>query len=412
MRKNTFYIKRGLEKEILPYLDSPEIIAIIGSRQCGKTTLVQHITKELKGKTVNFLDFEDRDELNLFINDIKAFIKLHVEGKDYLIIDEFQYAIDGGKQLKYIYDSCQIKIIITGSSATELSIQSIRHLVGRIFVFVLYPFSFDEFLSFRNPALSQLAEENQPLSSAFIQKINPYYQEYVIYGGYPRVILAQSLQEKELILKNIFQTYLLKEVRQILNYQNDLKLEKLIKALSLQISNICSYNELSLLTGFKNQELLKALDILTKTFIIAPCRPFFTNKRLELVKSLKYYFIDNGFRNISIKNFNSIENRTDLGSLNENFIASELLKADFDIQYWRTKSKAEVDFVIDKGNRVIPIEVKSSTGGAKMTRSFRSFFEKYKPPHGILSSKDHYSEQAIENIPIYFRPHWSTVKEI
>ena len=159
MRKNTFYIKRGLEKEILPYLDSPEIIAIIGSRQCGKTTLVQHITKELKGKTVNFLDFEDRDELNLFINDIKAFIKLHVEGKDYLIIDEFQYAIDGGKQLKYIYDSCQIKIIITGSSATELSIQSIRHLVGRIFVFVLYPFSFDEFLSFRNPALSQLAEE-------------------------------------------------------------------------------------------------------------------------------------------------------------------------------------------------------------------------------------------------------------
>ena len=88
MKKNVFYIPRELETAIELYRNSPEIIAIIGTRQCGKTTLVQHIMQGIKGKRVVFLDFEDRDELNLFTSDIKSFAKLHVEGKDFLFIDE------------------------------------------------------------------------------------------------------------------------------------------------------------------------------------------------------------------------------------------------------------------------------------------------------------------------------------
>jgi hypothetical protein len=412
MKKNVFYIPRELETAIELYRNSPEIIAIIGTRQCGKTTLMQHIMQGIKGKRVVFLDFEDRDELNLFTSDIKSFAKLHVEGKDFLFIDEFQYAAEGGKQLKYLYDHFPIKIIITGSSATELSIQSIRHLVGRIFVFTLHPFSFYEFLSYKEPNLAELIRTEPALSSVIIERTQPYYQEYLIYGGYPRVVLADSFQEKEVVLKNIFQTYLLKEIRQILNYRHDLKLEKLIRALAFQVSGICNYNELSGLTGLKYRELLEALDILTNTFVVSPARPYFTNKRLELVKSPKFYFIDNGFRNSAVKNFRPPAERSDRGALHENFIAAELLKKDIDLRYWRTKSKAEVDFIIDQGNQLVPLEVKTQLGGPRVSRSFRSFIDKYHPAQAIIASNTFFANDTLGETTLSFRPHWQVITDL
>ena len=114
------YIKRILEEKIRRFLKRKEIIAIIGARQCGKTTLMRHIFDTLKN--AKFITFEDRDILELFIQDIKSFIDLYVTGNSYLFIDEFQYAKQGGKQLKYIYDTCDAKIIISGSSAPDLSV--------------------------------------------------------------------------------------------------------------------------------------------------------------------------------------------------------------------------------------------------------------------------------------------------
>ncbi len=145
------YISRILEKEIRKCLNKREIIAVIGARQSGKTTLLRHFYENLKNAV--FLDFEDRQTLELFSEDINSFIELYVKKHDYVFIDEFQYAKEGGKNLKYIYDNSKAKIIISGSSASELSIQSIKFLVGRIFVFTLYPFSFEEFLNYKNPRL-------------------------------------------------------------------------------------------------------------------------------------------------------------------------------------------------------------------------------------------------------------------
>src|SRR3989338_1648117 len=138
------YIKRFLEGEISKYINKREIIAVIGPRQSGKTTLLRHFYDNCKNAI--FLDFEDRQTLELFSEDINSFIELYVKKHDYVFIDEFQYAKEGGKSLKYIYDSCKAKIIISGSSYSELSIQSIKFLVGRIFVFILYPLSFEEYL--------------------------------------------------------------------------------------------------------------------------------------------------------------------------------------------------------------------------------------------------------------------------
>ena len=406
MIEKEHYIPRILENRIDDYVKSPEIIAIIGPRQCGKTTLLHHIAANLNFTKTGIIDFEDRDELNLFMHDIKAFANLHVKGQNFLFIDEFQYATGGGKNLKYIYDHFPVKIFITGSSSTELSVQSIQYLVGRIFVFNLYPFSFKEYLRFKEPKLEQLIDGRPKIGPEIIKRINSHYADFQIYGGYPRVALSSTNQEKETVIKNIFNTYLLREINQILNYRDEFKLTRLINALALQIGSSTNYNELSSVTGFKHKELLEAIDILEKTFVIHRSTPFYKNKRLELVKSPKFFFVDNGFRNMAIKNFLPASSRTDIGALNENYIATELVKKGYSIRYWRTKSKAEVDFIIEDQGDVIPLEVKTTLNKPSVSRSFRSFLEKYQPPRGYITSQQLYDDISVNDIPVSIVPHW------
>ncbi len=400
------YIPRTLEKDIELSINLPEIIAIVGPRQCGKTTLMHHIAGKLSSQEVSITDFEDRDELNLFTHDIKAFAELHVKDQDYLFIDEFQYAPDGGKNLKYLYDHFPVKILITGSSSTELSLQGIRHLVGRIFVYNLYPLCFQEILNYKDPKLSAFITGKSAPGPEIISRINKYYTEYIIYGGYPRVVLSSTVREKETVIRNIYNTYLLREIRDILRFKDDYKLAKLIHALALQIGSTFSYNELSDLTGFKYRELTEAINILEKTFVVVRSAPFYRNKRLELVKSPRLFFLDNGFRNMAIKNFLPLSNRTDTGVLNENCIAKELVKHEYQLHYWRTKSKAEVDFIVEKHGKIIPVEVKTTLKQPNVTRSFMSFIEKYSPLQGIVTSDSLVASRDINDIPTEFVPHW------
>ncbi len=397
------YIKRDIEEEINKYLHTKEIIAVVGSRQCGKTTLIENILKNLekKSRKISKVSFDSVKELQLFENDIDSFIELYVKGFDFLFIDEVQYSKASGKKLKYIYDSSKIKIFISGSSAVELSIQSSKYLVGRIFVFTLYNFSFKEFLRAKNKKILPVYEKGK-FKKEITSELNKYLKEFILYGGYPRVVLADNNQERQTILKNIYNTYLLKEIKEILALSSDYKLINLIKALSLQIGSILNYNELSNITGFSYKELLKYLNILEKTFICSQIKPFFTNKRTELVKSPKIYFYDLGFRNISIDNFS--RERADIGNMHENLIFSELAKNNIFPKYWHTKSGAEIDFIVEKENKLIPIEVKSTLSTEKLPKSLYSFIEKYKPKKGFITSLDFESKKKNNGCTIIFVP--------
>ncbi len=396
------YIERDLEEEILKYMKSREIIAVVGARQCGKTTLIKHIFKSLKN--AKFISFEDREILETFSQDIDLFINLYIKNTDFLFIDEFQYAKQGGKQLKYIYDGFKTKIILTGSSVSELSIHSIKYLVGRIFVFNLYPLSFKEFLRYKDNNLYKIYLK-QKFSEQLAKKINEYYNEFLIYGGYPRVALSKDNEEKEIVLKNIYNTYFLKEIKEILQLSDDFKLSKLVQVLALQLGGIINYSELCNATGFDYKNLLKNLNILIKTFICLESKPFFTNKKKELVKAPKIFFLDNGFRNFIIKNFQKASNRPDFGQLHENFIASELTKNEIELKYWRTKAGAEVDFIIEKEGKKIPIEVKSFLKDTKITKSFRNFLEAYNSKNGFIFSLNLQKEKKInQKIKINFSP--------
>ena len=185
-------------------------------------------------------------------------------------------------------------------------------------------------------------------------------------------------------------------------------ISKLINALALQIGNIINYHELSNISGFNYHDLLNYINILEKTFICIRSTPFYINKRTELVKAPKIFFLDNGFRNIILKNFQLIKNRIDKGALYENFIVSELIKKDLKIRYWRTKSKAEVDFVIEKHDRIIPVEIKSDLKEPMISKSFSSFINKYKPKKGLILSERLFEEKN----KIKFRPIFLVDSEI
>lgn len=413
------YIKRDIEDGVKKYIRKPEIIAVVGPRQSGKTTLLKQIFKSLK-KAV-YVDFEDRDILNLFNNDIKSFYSLKAKGADYLFIDEFQYASDGGRKLKYLFDTYKTKIIISGSSVLDLTHQAVKYLVGRIFIFYLYPFTFAEFLRYKNPALYgnvylEIKEKTgqflytkkkipPAVNEQVIKEIHKYYAEYTVFGGYPRVVLAGDKEERIIVLKNIYNTYLLREIRDILQLSTENELQKLVKALSFQIGSMAIYNELGRISSLDYKNLMRHLNILEKTFLIKMVTPYCKNKRTEIAKSPKIYFWDNGFRNMIIGSFQRLSERVDRGMLNENFVAGQLLKQGFDIKYWRTKSGAEIDFVIEDREANIAVEVKSVLSSHKTGKAVYNFREKYAVDKIIILSENLSfidRERRINFLPIFF----------
>jgi uncharacterized protein len=406
IEKKEIYVQRDLEEKILKYIKTREIIAVIGARQSGKTTLLKKIFNGLQTDKKNFINFEDREILGLFTNDIKSFAELYVKDNEFLFIDEFQYAKQGGKNLKFLFDNYKTKIFISGSSATELSIQSIKYLVGRIFVFTLFPFSFSEYLKYKDNKLFSIFAKSKNPSKEIITKINKVYEEFLIYGGYPRVVIASNENEKQLVLKNIYNTYILKEIREILNFKEEDKLINLIKALALQVGGAIKYDELSRTTGFNYNDLKQSLSLLNKTFITCESKPFHKNQRIEIVKTPKIFFIDNGFRNTIIKDFRKIENRTDLGVLNENFVASEISKKEIELRYWKTKSNAEIDFIVKTKGSLFPIESKSRITKPIISKPIYSFIEKYSPKEVFIASSNFFNEKKEKQTRIKFVPHW------
>lgn len=362
------YIQRKLEQSIRKFLDAPEIIAILGARQCGKTTMMKHYIEELP-KAVS-LSFEDQKTLALFEQAPDDFITAYVKGNRYLFIDEFQYAKHGGKILKYIYDKEKIKIIISGSSALEITVRAVKYLVGRIIVFDLFPFDFEEWLTAKDQSMLKVLQRYKKqkktsksapsIPSPVHEKFIGLYEEYVRFGGYPRVVLEESLERKEQLLQNIYNTYFLREVRDVLGLIDDYKLQMLLKALSLQVGNLIEYGELGRLSGFSFPTLKKILNFLEKTYVCRFVRPFFKNKRTEVVKNPKVYFFDTGLRNATIGDFRKFSDRPDAGAMLENGLAMEMIKKGYDINFWRDKKQHELDFIINRGNQdIIALESKS-----------------------------------------------------
>lgn len=410
------YVNRSIEDKINLFIDRKEALAIIGPRQAGKTTLLKKIEKKLasQGKKIKFLNFEKFGDLNLFQSDLESFIELS-KSYDVLIIDEFQYAKNGGKKLKLLVDTTPVKYIISGSSSLELTFQTGKYMVGRLLSFELQPFSFREHLSAKDNDLHQLLTKKVPNALSFSAKKNifgveinnrlkSYFEDYLIWGGYPAVALAKTELEKEKLLEGIISNYLLRDIGSLLKLATEDELLKLTKFLATQISSLVSYKELSNASDLQFLPLKKHLNILAETYIINLIKPFFSNKRTELVKNPKVYFIDTGFRNFILTDFRKINTRNDIGALVENFVLNEIRRQEVkNINFWRTKSGAEVDFIIQVNGKIIPIEAKYSNKPA-IGKNMHSFIEKFSPEQAIIFTKEHTASMQIKKTTVRFLP--------
>jgi hypothetical protein len=374
------YTRRDQEEELRKLFKRPEIIAVVGPRQCGKTTLIKTLLEEerQKGKKISELTLDSPRVRVLYEKDPDGFVKQYVEGYDYVFIDEIQYTKKGGQVLKYLYDTIKTKFIVSGSSAPELSIRSLRYLVGRVIMFTLLPFSLREYVRSRYPKLEYALDERP--SDAIRKQLNGVLEEYIAYGGYPAVVLAENEGERRRVLENLFTTFILRDVRETFGILKDEQMVRLIRTLAAQTGNIVNYQELSSHTGIEVRELKRLLTLLEKTYVIQLVLPFSTNKRKELSRSPKVYFMDTGFRNAALEQF--ITDGQDRGALLENFSFSEIRRRTSDIRYWRTKSKAEMDFII---NRSVPLEIKATP---KTTRSMHAYITQYQPKNVYIASLD------------------------
>ena len=414
---------RDILPDLMRWLDRREAYAIKGPRQSGKTTILKIIQKRLKGKNVVFMNFEDPDVLEAFEANPKEYVKSFMlkEGRYYFLMDEYHYVKEPGKKLKLLYDTLEnAKFIVTGSSSLELSGAMAKFLVGRVFFFELFPFSFHEFLVARDRRLARIYEERNSRirkfltggeflveKDIFLKEFVPLLNEYLTFGGYPAVIKARDNKTKRFILKNIYDTYISKDVIEFLKVTDAFKYRCVVRALATLIGRLLNYTELCSTCQSYYKEVKRIISILSETYIIKTVRPFYRNPITELKKNPKVYFFDLGLRNHIIGNFSPLEKRTDAGAIIENFVFLSLRNSfpDRTINYWRTIAKAEVDFILKLNEEVIPIEVKYQTfKKPKISKSLRSFIKTYKPKRALVVTKDFWGKEKIEDTTIMFTP--------
>lgn len=375
--------------------------------------LKEHLEKT--GKKTLFLNLDIEHDKEFFTSQTKLIKKIELElGKQggFVFIDEIQRKEDAGLFLKGIYDmNLPYKFIVSGSGSVELKEKIHESLVGRKRTFLLSTVTFEEFVHYK----TNYKYEDKLLDFFEVEKntTDILLEEYLKFGGYPRVILEETESEKLKILNEIYQSYIERDIYYLLNIQKASAFSNLIKIMASQIGNLINLSELSNTVGLSIKTLKDYLWYLEKTFIIEKVTPYFRNIRKEISKAPVYYFCDLGMRNFALGSFG---NFIDIGFIFENFIFNLLKEITRDkfakIYFWRTKDKGEVDFVVELGSLIIPIEVKyKKLTKPEITRGFKSFLEKYKPEKAFIVNLELDTSIILNTTKVYIIPFYKLISD-
>jgi len=409
MRKMTF-IKRKLLDNLRIHLSKNEITVIIGARQTGKTTLMKILERELKekGEMTLYINLDVEDDVGYLKSQRTLLRKLDLEfgnRKGYVFIDEIQRKENAGVFLKGVYDlELPHKFIVSGSGSFELRENIQESLAGRKRVFELDTVSFEEFVDFKTDY-----KYEGKLHEFF--KVEPaatllFIEEYLQFGGYPRVATEKSQLEKLENIREIYRSYVEKDITYLLRVAKVHQFSFLVKMLAILEGRLLNLSKLSKDVGVSEKTIREYLWYLEKTYILDTVTPFHTNKVKELAKMPICYFRDIGMRNYAAGEFGRL---SDMSFPFQNFVYIQLLELsrelDFTIHFWRSKDGAEVDFVLKRGETLVPIEVKwQDMKDVEIPRSLRSFMKRYEPETALVVNRSFHHATKIYKTSVHILP--------
>lgn len=414
------FVKRDIGDSLIEALGRGKILFIFGPRQSGKTSLVgwliqQLIKKGVKKERINYISLDFFD-LHTFLQDTRRFVQLMRDeapnsARIYLFIDELQRFKDPGVALKQIYDMHkEIQIIATGSSSSGIKERTKEALTGRKIEFTLFPFSFREFLRAGGKLpearlKTYTPDDIQEFVYLYGNQLIKLWNEYVKIGGYPEIVLSK--ERKEWLYSSLYSTYLDRDVGNFIRGGDFQKFQDYVRLLASETGRIYNREAISAHLARSRTTIEKFEDILMTTFVLIKITPFYSNIRKELTKSPKFYFVDTGFRNfVAGERLTSVAKSFVL----ENAVVAEASKTlkGWELHWWKTKGGAEVDLILKKDDRIIPVEIKGALKERpKLTRSFVSFLKQYRPNLAFFLTPSLFQVTKYENTQIYFLPVYS-----
>lgn len=339
-------IERKLLQSILSHLDSSEAIVITGMRRVGKTTLMRLVFDRLKTANKIFLDLEnpinqkyfEKDDYEAVAYNLSV-LGANLQERSFIFLDEIQFCKNLPSVVKYLSDHYPIKFFLTGSASFYLKNLFSESLAGRKYLFELYPLDFEEFLAFKKETARPPAK-GRSLPPELHARFQTFYQEYVEFGGFPQVVAKSDVKEKQEALKDIFSSYFNKEILQLGDFRNNQIVRDLMLLLLERIGSRLEIQKIASELGVSRPTLKEYLAFLEGTYFINFVYPFSRSRDVEIRGAPKIYCIDSGLANQLAK--------VEFGHIFENAVFHQLRLRAKNVNYYRKKTGAEIDFVIDK----------------------------------------------------------------
>lgn len=332
-------ITREITEELVEASLEYPVVTIFGPRQSGKTTLVKMTFPDKP-----YYSFEDPDIRMAVEADPRSFLNTLPEGA---VLDEIQNLPRLLSYIQGIVDNTQLKgmFIITGSHQPELHQTVSQTLAGRTSILTLLPFSTGELSEFKN-------------------KLNPF--EMIYQGTFPRV--HKDNLKPGRFFNSYVQTYIERDVRALINLKDLRLFQQFLLLLAGRIGQVINFTSISNDIGVSSTTIKSWLSVLKASFVVFELSPYFENIGKRVIKSPKLYFTDTGLAAffLGIESPSQAERDPLRGGLYENLVILELLKMYYnrgkrpDIYFYRDTHGNEVDLIIRKNRRLIPVEIKSA----------------------------------------------------
>lgn len=347
---------RLIFEELKQHLIKPQITVITGLRRVGKSTALKYLLATIEHTNKAYIDLEKIENRILFsensYNTVEVGLKslgLVLNQNCIIAIDEIQLVPASVSVVKYLYDTYGIKFILSGSSSYYLKNHFSESLAGRKRIFEMFPLTFQEFLTFKGLPEAEVEALTEITYNTFIySKYKHLYEEFIQFGSFPEVVLAETKDDKIAYLKDVINAYIELDIKLLSDFKMSNELYKLIQLLASRVGSRLDVSKLSSVSGINRNKINDYLELLEYTYFIHRIPTFTKNKDKEISGQTKLYFADTGILQILAQ--------VSSGQVFENMIALQL-KAKGDLAYYQRKTGQEIDFIL---NGKIGIEVKET----------------------------------------------------